>query len=90
MLPVRPPVRNVATGLNVDELRFLREAVERHAPELEFLLTDNTHELTLDESDRLVEAIANELSLGEDGGLDERGIAFDNLIGRVNLGPFLR
>jgi len=90
MLVHMPPVRNIATGLSVDELHLLREAVERHVSDLEFLLTDNTHELTLDESDRLVEAIANELSLGEDGGLDERGIAFDNLIGRVNLGPFLR
>jgi hypothetical protein len=85
-----PPVRNIATGLSLDELRLLREAVERHAPELEFLFTDKAHELTLEESDKLVGAVANELSLGEDGALDERGIAFDNLIDRINLGPYLR
>jgi hypothetical protein len=37
-----------------------------------------------------VGAIANELSLGEDDALNERGVAFDNLIDRVNLGPYLR
>ncbi len=85
-----PPVRNVATGLSVDELRLLREAIDRHAPKLKFLLTDKTHELTLEESDTLVDAIANELSLGGEGGRHERGVAFDNLIDRVNLGPYLR
>jgi hypothetical protein len=85
-----PPVHNVATGLSEQELRLLREAVERHVPELGFLLTDTTHLLTLQEADKLVDAIAAELSLGEDGGLDERGIAFDNLIDRVNLGPYMR
>ena len=85
-----PPVRNVATGLSDEELRLLREAVERHVPELEFLLTDTTHLLTLEEADKLVDAIADELTLGEDGGLDARGIAFDKLIDRVNLGPYVR
>jgi len=84
-----PPVKNVATGLSPDELSLLREAVERHAPDLSFLLTDTTHELSLEEGDRLVDAIANELSV-DDGGLDERGMAFDRLIDRVNLGPYLR
>jgi hypothetical protein len=77
----------VATAI---ELGLLREAIERHAPELSLLLTDPNHELNLEESDRLVDAIANELSLGGDGELDDRGIAFDNLIDRVNLGPYRR
>ena len=69
---------------------MLREAIERHAPELVFLLTDTAHELTLEESDRIIDAIAEELTLGKDGALNERGVAFDNLIHRVNLGPYLR
>ena len=85
-----PPVRNVATGLSAVELGMLREAIERHAPELGFLLTAPAHELTLEESDRLIDAIAEELSLGEDDALNERGVAFDNLIDRVNLGPYRR
>ena len=86
-----PPVRNIATGLSAEELRLLREAIERHAPQLLGLLTDTTHdELTLAESDQLVDAVANELTFGEDDALHERGVAFDNLIDRINLGPYMR
>jgi hypothetical protein len=84
------PVRIVATGLSEEELGLLREAIERHVPELTFLLTDTMHLRTLDEADKLVDAIAKELSIGKDGELDERGLAFDNLVDRVNLGPYLR
>lgn len=86
----RPPVRNIATGLNQAELTLLREVVQKEAPDLAYLLSDRDHELTLDESDRLVEAIANEFTVDEAGGLDERSRRLDDLIGRVNLGPYLR
>jgi hypothetical protein len=82
----RPPVRNVATGLTSGELDLPRSAIERHDPELAYLIVDQDHELTLEENGRLVEAITQELLQGE---LDGRGFAYDDLIGRVNVGPSL-
>jgi hypothetical protein len=39
-----PPVRQIATQLSKQELTLLGEAIERHAPELHYLLTDIDHE----------------------------------------------
>jgi hypothetical protein len=85
-----PRIRNVATGFSEEELRLLGGVIERHAPDLRFLLTDWSHELTLEESDKLVAAIANDFTLTEEGELDGRSVALDDLLGRVNLGPYVR
>jgi hypothetical protein len=87
-----PPVQNVATGLGSEELSMLTVAIERHAPELAFLLRDTTHVLTLPEADRLVDAIAAEMtaSVDTEGYPDDRAFAYDDLIDRVNWGPYLR
>jgi hypothetical protein len=58
-------------------------------PELAYLLSDVDHVLALEEGNQLIDAIFHQMSLGPHGGLDERGIAYDNLIDRVNLGPYL-
>lgn len=85
-----PPVRCVASDLKPAQLALLRQAIERHDPTLAWILVDADHDLTPDESAQLVIAVGHELTLNDTGELDAHGLAVDDLIDRINLGPYVR
>jgi hypothetical protein len=74
-------------GLKGEEVALLREAVERHAPELAPLLQSvEKRMLTEDERERLRAALSDELAasgLHENDEPNQRGLQIEDLIDRL-------